>query len=180
MNFSEHLSQWLTRHPLKEPSETDRSRYTAEVMRRVKDTAADHAGAAVPFWARWAWPQAGLSLAAAAAALAVAVWGVQTNSVQLAERRIAQEAGLLAQLDEPVNGAVEPDLAEEAAELDEEEMLVLAEAQPAGDAWVSETLQLLEALDEVPDEDASPDGKSEEEWLDELELLDEGEIAAAS
>jgi hypothetical protein len=45
-------------------------------------------------------------------------------------------------------------------------------------AWLEETLQLLEELNEEPG-DTAGDGMDEEEWLKELELLDESDLAAS-
>ena len=185
MNFSQWLSEWLTRHPLKEPASSDPARYTAEVMQRVKRPEADRAGATVPDWrAWWAWPQAGLSWTAVAAGLVVAVWGLQgVTGSRLAERRITQEVEVLAQLDEPGASLVEPELGQEAADLDAEELLMLAEAPQAAqndEAWVTQTLQLLDKLDQAPEETVAPAGNSEEDMLKELEILDSQEMAASS
>lgn len=58
--------------------------------------------------------------------------------------------------------------------------VVLAETPTDDEAWMSETLALLDQLEEdVPDE-ALGDETLDEDWLEELELLDEEELAAKS
>lgn len=177
MSQSDWLTRWVSRHPLKTPGEGDATRYTAEVMARVKRVGPEPAGAP----ARWAWPQIGLALAAVCAGVMLASLTSQTAARRTAERRVAETVSVLAQLEEPAADLIEPDLIDEAAELDEEELMRLAEAPSGGDeAWVTETLQLLDQLDEAP-EDSSGTGKpSQEEWLQELEILDEAELTAES
>ena len=88
-----------------------------------------------------------------------------------------------AQLDEPGASLVEPELGQEAADLDAEELLMLAEAPQAAqndEAWVTQTLQLLDKLDQAPEETVAPAGNSEEDMLKELEILDSQEMAASS
>lgn len=56
---------------------------------------------------------------------------------------------------------------------------VLAESPESDNAWIQETLQLLDQLEESVDEDAD-NPASEEEWLQELETLDQADLAASS
>lgn len=144
MDFTRWLTTWLSRHPLKAPSETDRSRFTADVMARVRSDVASRPAAG---WiGRFAgWPQFALPLAAAAAVL------FAMNLRHPADTRLA----------------VAP--------------VVLAEAPEAtDDSWITETMDILNQLDEdLPDEGASGE-PSDDQWLEELEMLDEQDLAARS
>ena len=144
MDLTNWLKTWLQRHPLKEPRDADRARYTAEVMARVRRLAAPDP-APVRRWLPWP-GRTVLALASAAAGLAIAVTVSQTVRVP----------GV-------------PPLPVAA---------VLAESPPDADqAWLDETLALLEELDEEPPEDAVQDDESR---LEELEMLDDAELAARS
>ena len=159
MDFARWLKTWLARHPLKAPADADGSRFTAQVMARVRAERASHqaAGAVWPAWLLGLWPRAAVSLAATAAVLAgVAVLRPLEPGRRLADR-IAQESELLAELDGPVNGwGASDDVDSLAQDLEREDAIVLAEAPPDDDSWVADTLQLLDQLDEeLPDEPAS-------------------------
>jgi hypothetical protein len=175
MDFSRWLAAWLKRHPLTDAPEADPARYTAEVMARVRALERRSAPAASPL--RWLlWPRLGLALAAAAALLVIVTAGPRSGA-RLA-RTLLQDARLLELVDE---AALDGSLAEDpdglAEALADQDLLVLAESPPAEDAWVEETLQLLDQLDEeLPEDEAgSSDG-----WLEDLEMLDESELAASS
>ena len=93
---------------------------------------------------------------------------------------IEQELSVLASVDgpaalEPVNDA---DLAQDLEAFD---LIVLAGAQPAetDEAWIVETLLLLEDVGEAAPE-AGPGQGGEEDWLQDLELMDEMELTASS
>ena len=181
MNFATWLRSRLARYPLKEPPAFDRARYTAEVMERVQ-ALGEPAPALRPSgpWLAWG-PR--LALAAVAVAVAFVVVGrVRSPGPEqpLAEQ-IADDAQLLAALDEPLPLApVAPDDAEELAqELAAMDALLLAEAPPSDDEWIEQTLNLLEQLEEDLPEDAS-DEPSGDEWLDELQWLDDRDLAAPS
>ncbi len=57
--------------------------------------------------------------------------------------------------------------------------LRLAESTTSDDAWVQNTLQLLEQLGEDPSDDGAHT-TSDEEWFRELQTLDEGDLNANS
>ena len=190
MDLTAWLKTWLARHPLKAPSDADSSRFTAQVMARVRAEASSLARVrARPEPASWAerlyrpWSRLTVSLAAAAVALAVVSALHPARGSSRLTSRLAQESEVLAELDEPVNGVAVPDDVEHLAEeLEQADAIVLAEAPQSDDSWVADTLQLLDQLDEeLPDEPASGDATSNEhEWLDELQTLDESELAARS
>ena len=144
MDLMTWLKTWLRRHPLKEPQDADRARYTTEVMTRVRRLASP-GPAPVRRWLPWP-GRTVLALASAAAGLAIAVAVSQTVRVP----------GMT-----PLPPAA-----------------VLAESPPDADqAWLEETLALLEELDEeLPEGDVQDD----ESWLEELEMLDDAALAARS
>ena len=153
MDFLTWLDAWMHRHPLQQPPETHRARYTAEVMARVKalPTAPTPAPARPGQWL--AWPRLTLAVATGIAGFVLLGTVVGRPPQQLAQP---------------------PPVSESPADA-----LVLAESPSSDDQWLEETLQLLEELDEELPADAASDG-SEEEWLEELQLLDEGPLAASS
>ncbi|MDP3767603.1 MAG: hypothetical protein Q8S13_06280 [Dehalococcoidia bacterium] len=177
MSFAEWLTRWAGRHPLKTPA-TDRAAFTHAVMQRL---AADRAGDPAlprPAWddsrgGRAGWlGSAGARWRAGLAAVALA-----TAAVLIAPRlplpignaaAIERDADMLAALGEPV----EDDLSDDALA----GLLVFAESAPDDDdAWLSETMELLEQLDEsLPEDEAS-----DEDWLQELESLDRGASASS-
>ena len=175
MDFASWWKDWFSRHPLKSPSATDRPEYTAHVMARVRLAA--HPAPAVRSWAlrpRWA-----LALATAAAGLLIVFHAVPRTNGQLA-RGVAQETELLAAVGEPL---LEPpalgDVDALAEELELVDTFVLAEAPPDDEAWIQDTVQLLNQLDEELPEDGAA-GPSDEEWMQELQTLDESDLAASS
>jgi hypothetical protein len=180
MNFIEWFTVWFSRHPLKAPSDADRSRFTSEVMARVRSDAASRPAVG---WARSlaaGWPRLAVTLAAAAAVL-VAVTIRRPADIRLAET-LVQDAELLASVGEPVNGWLVPDDVDSLAEdLEHEDLLVLAEAPEDTDAsWIAETLEILDRLDEDLPEGGAAGEPTDEQWLEELETLDEHDLAARS
>ena len=183
MDFADWLTTWLARHPIKAPSEIERGRFTAQVMARVRAEASPRRSTLAAL--QWGfWPRLGLSLATAAAVLAVVGQIHPAGSSQRLAAQLARESELLAELDEPVNAVVaaSDDVNGLAEELEHEDVLVLAEAPPSDDTWVANTLQLLDQLDEeLPEAPAAGDAASnDEEWMNELQTLDESELAARS
>ena len=185
MDFADWLSTRLARHPLKAPSDVERRRFTAQVMARVRaETSPRRAPSASPLlWGFW--PRLGVSLAAAAAVLAVVGRLHLAGSNQRLAAQLARESELLAELDEPASAwtSAPDDVDSLAEELEYRDMLVLAEAPPSGDTWVADTLQLLDQLDEeLPDDAATPNdaNTTEDDWLNELQMLDDSELAARS
>ena len=180
MEFSRWLTAWLSRHPLQSPSEVDRSRLTAGVMARVRsETAARPASAWAGLLAGW--PRLALPLAAAAAVL-VAVRLHHPSDARLAAE-VVQGTELLAELDEPVNGWLLPDDVDTLAQdLERADLLVLAEV-PQGasdDSWITETMDILNQLDQDAPEDGVSTEPTDDQWLQELEILDEQDLAARS
>lgn len=184
MDIADWLKSWLARHPLKAPSDADSSRFTAEVMAQVRaDAQPRRAHAAWTVRLLGLWPQAAMSLAAAAAVLVGLTVLRPSGFGQQRAAQLAQESELLEAVGEPVNGwAIADDADSLADDLEHEDTLMLAEAPPSDDSWVADTLQLLDQLDEdLPDEPAAGNSNSnEDDWLDELQMLDESELAVRS
>ena len=176
MDFSRWLTTWLTRHPLKEPADLDRAAYTREVISKIRGQA-HRAPAAATRW--WILTNPGLALAAAVAVVLVVTTVQRSSGLQLAQRAL-RDAALLAGVDE--NGVDLPgDETERLADdLELLDTLVLAEAPPSDDAWIQQTMQLLDQLDEDPASKDSSTDRSEEEWLDDLEMLDQDDLASTT
>ena len=168
MNFETWLRTWLRRHPLKEPAQAHRARYTAEVMAKIKALASEVAPQRAWVW-RWSQP----AFAAVAAALVVLVVTHSNSSPRLAQE-VSREAQVLSALDED---GLEP--LNDDAEL--ADLLLLAESTPSDEQWIEHTAQLLDQLDDEASADHSGDEpSSDQEWLDELQLLDESDHATSS
>lgn len=165
MEFLTWLRTWLTRHPLKEPAETERASYTAEVMARVRAVGPLPGGspARVPVrpWAWWShylrqvvgWPRFAVAMATAAG-VAVAVGTFSQERPHLA-RQLPQDV----RISEPA---------------------ALAQSPSTDEEWLERTLQLLEQLEEDPSAETAGDGADEEDWLQELQWLDDSELSTAS
>ena len=142
------LTRWLRQHPLKGPSEAERTHFTAEVMARIRAlTPPEPAPAPVRRWVPWP-GRAVLALATAAAGIAVVMAIAPRTARQLARERAS-----------PV---------------------VLAESPTDEEAWVSETIALLDQLEEGVPDDAIGDETLDSNWLEELEWLDKEEMATSS
>ena len=151
-----NLLSWLSRHPLKGPSDVNRAQYTAEVMAKIKAAESPapapapparrllSPGRAVRFWLPW--PRLSMTLATVAAGILIMMTVTHQASRQLAHPP---------------------------------EAVLIAESPAADDQWLEETLQLLDELDEDVSSETAGDG-SEDEWLEELELLDETDLASSS
>ena len=162
------FTQWLTRHPLKTPPGSMQEAYTREVMTRVTDATP----APVVRWV----PRPRLAFAvgtALACGLAVMAW-FPREPVRVAER-VEGSVQVLAELGE-LNGPLAGGLEDEAILVDR---LVLAKTQDAvaDEAWIDDTIGLLNEVDETAVE--ASNGESLEELLRELESLDESEIASS-
>ena len=162
------LKEWLIHHPLRSPSEGVQASYTAEVMARIKTSEAP-----APAW-RWRpRPRVAFALGTAAVCGLTALMVVHRAPTQLAQQ-VEQSWQLLSELGEwdalPIG-----DLDEEVRTVDH--LMMLAESQPASDdeAWIEQTIELLNTLDEPSAVPAEP--QSLEELLQELESLDESELA---
>lgn len=140
MEFAAWLQNWLSRHPLKEPQEMDSSRYTAEVMARVKALAPVPARPLASPIFGLGWPRFALAAATAVAGAAFAILTTRqvtpqhqtAQVVELAESTpsddqwIEETVQLLDQLDEdvPQEAGSEPsdqDLLEELEQLEGKE-----------------------------------------------------------
>ena len=186
MDFARWLTAWLKRHSLKEPASRHRWHYTTEVMAKVQALAP---ASRLETMARrnhvvWGWPRLALTFATAAAGVAIAVVALNHSTRQLA-KRITQESQLLAELGEPVSGSVGGEDVESLAnEMETMDALVLAESPQSDEAWIQQTMQLLNQLGEdAPDEATSSPSKSDtasDEWLQELEMLEQTDLAASS
>ena len=140
MDFATWLQNRLKRYPLHGGGDVDRTRYTKQVMARIR---ALHDPRPVPR-PRLSWLPWTLALSTAAVALLMLV------QVPLDQR---------SQRSEPV---------------------VLAEDPAREDAWVGQTLQLLETLDEDVSDDSSPDSNSDNDWMEDLQLLEESQPTTSS
>ena len=202
MPFATWLQTWLIRHPLKEPTDMDRARYTAEVMARVKavgptteagtlptggvaDGSAERRSrrlaeanlAPLPVRPWGFWPRLAVALAAATAGVAVFIGTRQDPSHKLAQA-IATDAQLLAALDErDMDLVLDDDVDVLPDELAIADTMLLAEQSSSDEEWLAQTLELLDQLGEDTPPETASDGAGEEEWLEELQLLDEGELS---
>lgn len=177
MDLATWLRQWVSAHPLREQSRGARAQYTAEVMERIRALGRP----ALVYRLAWAsWPRLALATAVAAAAVFVVVGRVEHPAIPLADQvdRDVQVLAAVAEADAVMDLAAD-DPETLAQDLEALDTIVLAEAQPAQDQWLEETLWLLQEVgDDLPPDAAGE--TSEEPWLDELELLDEFELTAAS
>lgn len=167
-DFLAWLTAWLRRHPLQAPPQAMQEAYTTQVMARVKEAMP------VPV-VRWIpRPRLAFSLGTALACGLVMVIWLNRQPDRIASR-VERSVQVLAELGE-LNGSIANDLEHEAILMDR---LMLAQAQDAveDEAWIDETMELLNGMDE-PAVEAS-DGESLEELLRELELLDESEITSS-
>ena len=181
MDFAEWFTAWLSRHPLKSPLEADRSRFTADVMARVRAETATRPAAGWAVRLSAGWLRLALPLAAAAAVL-VAVHVRHPADVRLAVE-LAQSTDLLAELGEPVESFLPVDAKELAEDLERNDRIVLAEAPPDSNeaSWITDSMKVLEEIDEtLSDEGAAGGTGNGEQWLEELEMLDQSELAAQS
>ena len=182
MGFLSWWQGWLTRHPLKSPQRLDRSAYTAQVMARVRQEARSASSASgVRSWVFW--PRLGLALATAAAGMVVVLHQGQLTGGRLA-RQIERDTALLDAVDGPLMEPVATGDPEELAdELALVETLTLAEAPQSDEAWIQDTVQLLDQLDEELPANAAGEettGPSGDDWMQELQTLDESDMAASS
>ncbi len=180
MDFTSWVRRWLTQHPLKEPAETDRAQYTAEVMARVRRLA-QPAPAPRRVW----WLRPVLVTVTAAAAVVLVVGRVNQAPIRVAHD--AEDGPMVAAVDKQpliAQPAVPEDaLVEEFAQSVEEfllaEALILAESSSEDEAWLEETLRLLDALDEDLPEGDTGDW-SDDDWLDELDLFEDEDFFVSS
>ena len=185
MDFSTWFRAWLWRHPLNAPATLSEPQYTTEVMARVRRLASTPSAstAAVTQPLVWGWPRLVLSAMSVAAGVVLTV-GLVRHSREQTASGVAQDTEFLAQLGKQPESllADDPDnLAGELEAVDETtiETMTLAESTPDDEAWLEQTLQVLDQMDQdaVPQADTS-ERSSEDDWIDELQLLDESELAS--
>ena len=187
MAFTLWLTDWLKRHPLKEPSGESRARYTAEVMSKIK--AIPEAAPILPQLSssrlRWRW-----AAAFAAVLIGTTAAGLLRRSEQSLSTRVVRESRLLTELSkqldsdewwtgkEPFGGLlIIGDFDSLAEELETMDSLTLAQEADENQSWLEETLQLLNQLEEDLPGDL-PGEEPEDTWLKELEFLDEEQVSA--
>lgn len=172
-DFLTWLTAWLRRHPVQAPPADEQASYTAGVMARV--------GAPAPAY-RWVMrPRISWALATAAACgMALMAVQRQPSSSERMAVKMAQDLQLAMDVLAAV-GEVDPlsvDELEQDAVLLDQLMLAEAQSEVQDEAWIEETTELLNAVEDDPALEAS-NGESMEELLHELELLDEHEIASS-
>ncbi len=161
-DFLSWLKDWLIRHPLRQPDGGQRETYIKEVMARIR--ASESPAPGVVRWLAFPRPRVVFALGTAA------VCGVAL--VVLLHRAPAQIARGI----EPRQPAVATSAHGRHTRSD---LWMVAESNPHADedAWISQTLKLLDELDEEPQ--VSSDDKNIEDWLKELKALDDAEIASS-
>ena len=134
-----NLLSWLTRHPLKSPTDIDRAQYTAEVMAKIKaQVQPAPAPAPVRIWLPW--PRLAMTLATVAAGILIMMTVTHQASRQLAH---PPEAVLIAESPAADDQWLE-DTLQLLDELDED-----VSSETAGDGSEEEWLEELELLDET-------------------------------
>lgn len=176
MEFMTWLRGWLARHPLKEPDQTQRQQYTADLMKRVHALpkparSTQPAGWAIRQWLTWP----GFAMACATALVVIVMVGLRHNALQVAkqmqeepEPSRMQVAQLPPAYVPPIAAVMKPD------------SVRLAEAQGDDEQWLEQTLLLLEDLNESGSAESSSSNDSSEQWLEELKQLDEQELVSNS
>lgn len=173
-DFLSWLTAWVTRHPLRNPPASAQASYAAEVMARISRSALRAPAAA------WWWrPRLVLAMGGAVAAVLIGLVMRDTPAQRLA-RHLDEELQQLARLDRQAAEALETAVVLSPEGLEHElramDRMMLAEADEVVDdeAWLDETLKLLDELDEAPeaasDDEASGDVIQELEWLDQQDL----------
>lgn len=175
MDVTMWVHHWLNRHSVKLPPMHDAAAFTQEVMQRVRTVAQSREAASASAW-RWNWwPQMGLALAAASVALVVLRPIASTDRIV---KRILHDDALLSTLDDASAPAIETDSPEAlAANLQMWDYLQLAQSPTSSDeAWIEQTLQVLDAVDESVSKndspESTPDSSTDDPWLEELDWLE--------
>ena len=115
---------------------------------------------------------------AAATALATGIIVVSVRQPSLEIAAIVQEADQLAKVEPLLSQEPIQSIEELSGELEMMDAMMLAGADSSSDdqAWIEQTVQLLEALEEdLPESDEG----SDDSWMDELELLDDSELTSS-
>ena len=142
------LHRWLSRHPLKEPTDADPSRYTAQVMARIRavEQPKPSLGRGRVAWLPGVLRPAVATMATVTVGAAVVL--------------------LLGRGDEARQGVTQ-------RPTESHGQLMLAEEPLEDDQWLVETLQLLETFDEEFPEETWLEDSSDEDWLRALEQVDQ-------
>lgn len=174
------LTGWLSRHPLRTPASSGSSAYAKHVMARIRALSSPKRRIIPVTWAGLiAWvrgPRLALALSAATALVVAGFtlrFGIPHRTLVMAH--LDRELQVLAE----VEALPDPLALEPSAETLEEELrfmdrMMLAQAGPVDEdeAWIEETLELLDEVEEVP-KDPTQDPQAADEWWEELQELDE-------
>lgn len=184
MNFSTRLTNWVARHPLKEPPHHNPAWFTAQVMQRVKALQQPARASAFIRMQPWlSWPRLGLTAALATTTVVLLTASMQRTSGRLAEA-VLRDAQVLDALDDTaVDPAVNGDAELLAQELQLHDALMLAEALPSDDQWIEQTMQLLDQLDQDVAEGSASNTSApstDDDLLNELQLFDGSELDVQS
>ena len=138
-----NLFSWLSRHPLKGPADMDRSRFTAEVMTKIK---AEESPAPAPSRIWMPWPRLAWTLATVAAGILIMMSVTHQAPRQLAQPPQPVETVVLA---ESPATASEDQWLDETLQLLDELDEDAASGESAGNGSDDEWMQELESLDEA-------------------------------
>ena len=144
MDFLTWFRAWLTQHPLKPPGASAQSQYTAEVMRNVR--ALEEPAAAPRRLVRpvWrGWVALTAGLATVSAGLIAVLMLTPGSRLELAQVP-------------PASGA----------------LIRLAESL-SDEAWLDQTMQLLDELNEDTATENTDEDTSDDDWLKELDALEQ-------
>lgn len=183
MNFNDWVTRQFADRPLKEPSEADRAAFTGQVMARIKSLAPTPMASSRRSWwlLVWGWPRVTTVAVVVAVGVLVAMGVVRQQGVQVVMQPTespTQLAGTGGDLPDAL-GLLDVENPTPVDAFEATDDLVLAESSPDDGAWLLETLELLEQLDEAFPEDYLDD-LSDDDWLKELELLDESAFVTSS
>ncbi len=88
MNPTSWLQRWLLTHPLKEPTHHDPSRFTGEIMERIRAIQRPQTAPAATPWLSW--PRTGMVFASVAAGVLIAVVLTQRSNPPQATLMLAE------------------------------------------------------------------------------------------
>ncbi len=158
----EGVRRWLRKHPLKEPPVA--SSYTEEVMRRLRPLA--FPAPAIGWWAR---SRAVMALTAAVAGMMALA--IVPHTPRFLANQLAREWDLL----EQAGGEMPLDETHLDEELSMTDTFMLAESGPEStdDAWMTQTLELLDEAGGDVGASGTPTDKEFEDlqWMESLEAI---------
>ena len=188
MIFEDWIRQYIQRHPLKQSVPSEQTRFTAEVMERVRELPQPQPAWSVrkplaTAWMNWfTLPRMSFALAAAAAGILLVLVGSRTLPPAQLAAEIVQRAEVLAAFSdgEPL---LENDIDALADEVDAGERLMMLAENPSASSddadWIEQMSQTLDQLDEGASASTLND-PADAGWQDELEMLDDTEFSAKS